>query len=104
MTNAANTNLPPVEAGRCYYPEMGERAAPGALFHTSTGYKGVYVKWTEANNAAALAAFKRLRIRPRWVDLGTMLDGSRKWTCTVTWEAGNKLLREKLAVRELLLD
>jgi hypothetical protein len=100
----ANDNQPPAKPGSAYYPEMGERPDGTALFASQIGHGGYYLTWAQERHADALAAFKRLRIRPRYMQLSERVLGPDKWSCIVTWDAGQKLHAAKLDCIELLLD
>ncbi len=99
---AANSNLPPAAPGSSFYPVMGEWHDGTALFVIRVSYGGYYVCWKPERHQDALAAFKRLRIRPRHMELSSITDGGQKWSASVTWKAGEKLY--PLAVIEALLD
>lgn len=93
-----------------YYPEMGEKPAE-RLFQSRHVHGGFYsLRWHPDNHAAALAALKRLRIRPRDVRLarvGIELYATAKhdtWSCLVTGAAHDKVLAGDLVAHEVLLD
>jgi len=100
----ANDNRRAAGPGEGYYPEMGERADGTALFVSQIGHGGYYLKWSPERHAEAMEAFKRLRIRPRYMSEGETIKGGRMWSCGVTWEAGRKVQAAKLSVIEMLLD
>jgi len=103
MLVAANTNTPAASAGGAYYPEMGERHDGTALFERHVGYGGYCLKWSADRHQEALDTFKKLRIRPRYMEpFRSNKTGITKWSAGVTWEAGRKL--DKVSVTELLLD
>ena len=89
-----------VGAGARYYPEMNGSSDGTALFNLSCG--GTYIKWAADRHAEALAVFKANRIRPRFMHEFTTIMGDRKWSASVTWEAGRKLA--PMAAAEILLD
>lgn len=93
-----------------YYPEMGEEK-PVRLFSSRHVYRSTYsVEWSPENNDAALAAFKRLRIRPqslRFLRVGielTPVAKADKWSALITSTAVDKLLGADLTAHEILLD
>ncbi len=87
----------------CYSPELGE-TAPLRLFEGRTGY----IKWRKADDAAARATFKRLRIRPSIGSTFTVEHGKRAgsvWTSAcVTYDAWSKIRDAGLIAIECLLD
>lgn len=104
MQTTANDNYRPAAPGGGFHPEMGERHDGTALFVMQTGYKGRYLSWKPERHSEALAAFKANRIRPRYMQSYETTKGKIKWSCTVTWAAGDKLMKARLAVLEMLLD
>lgn len=104
MQATANDNYRPAAPGEGFHPEMGERHDGKALFVMQVGYKGRYLSWRPDQHDAALAAFKAHRIRPRFMEQSKTIKGGMKWSCCVTWDAGSKLQKAKLAVLEMLLD
>ena len=90
-----------VTAGDGYWPEMGGAHDGSAIFVIRFGD---YLSWQPERHTEALATFKRLRIRPRHMDLGPTVQGGEKWTAHVTWEGAQKLKQAKAAVSEHLLD
>jgi hypothetical protein len=98
----ANDNYRPATAGQGYYPEMGERHDGTALFERQVGYKGYYLKWSIERHSEALDVFRRLKIRPRYMEQTVGIKRGPYWTCCVTYEAGRKL--QSYSVTELLLD
>ena len=102
MLNAANDNTRPATIGGGFCPELGETHDGKALVVYSVGHGGYYVKWHASRHAEVLAAFKRLRIRPRYMDEFTTTKGETKWSAGVTWKAGDKL--GEIGVYESRLD
>ncbi len=102
MSQTANDNYRAATQGESFYPEMGGRHDGKSLFVARVGYGGYYIIWSPARHTEALAAFKRLRIRPRSMELSDQISGGKAWSCGVTWEAGRKL--RPLSVAEMLLD
>jgi hypothetical protein len=84
---------------------MEERHDGSALFeafHVHGDCHGLH--WKPARHAEALAAFCRLRIRPRRMEEIATISGGTKWVALVTHAATAKLRAAKLSVTELLLD
>ena len=100
--NAANDNIRPATIGGGYCPELGETHDGTALVVYSIGHGGYYVKWEAAKHAEVLAAFKRLRIRPRYMETFTTTKGAEKWSAELTFNAGRKL--DAIGVYESKLD
>jgi hypothetical protein len=98
----ANDNYRAKTQGEAYYPEMGERHDGTALFERQVGYGGYYLKWSVENHERTLEVFKRLRIRPRYMEQSVGIKRGLYWSCGVTWAAGNKL--GPYSITELLLD
>jgi hypothetical protein len=96
MTNTTHV----ATAGQSYWPEMGGSHDGRALFIASSTCD--YIKWETSRHIEALAAFKRLRVRPRGMSEFTTVNGARKWSATITHTAFDKL--RPLLVREALLD
>lgn len=100
----ANDNAP---ASGCYYPEMGE-TAPTRLFVASMGYQSYTLKWEISDNAQALEAFRRLRVRPSGV--GPFVAaygphaGRERMSASITFAAHRKLMAAGLVATECLLD
>lgn len=93
-----------------YYPEMGQQAAK-RLFRTFHNHGDTYcVEWLPQDDEQARAAFKHLRIRPRFIQFNrrgfelTLQAKSDKWTCLVTGAAHSKLFDVDLCAHEILLD
>lgn len=102
--SVANDNYTAVAPGQGFYPEMGERHDGTALFVSQIGRGGYYLKWEASRHPEALAAFKALKIKPRHMSDYVTTKGETKWSCGVTWAAGDKVLKSKYAVLTMLLD
>ena len=96
MTNTTHI----ATTGESYWPEMGGTHDGSALFVASSTCN--YIKWNAARHSEALAAFKRLRVRPRGISEFTTINGEQKWSASITYTAFDKL--RPLLVREALLD
>jgi hypothetical protein len=95
-----------------YYPEMGE-TKQSRLFDSFHVINSTYsIRWSEAREAEAQAAFKALRIRPRGVETSDPSsyirpiygEGVNIRTALVTHSALTKLLRSDRTAHEMLLD
>lgn len=91
-------------AGGAFYPEMGGSHDGKALFLARVGYQGYSISWSPERHDEALKVLKSLRVRPRTMDLSETVRGTHKWSASLTWAAGRKVIDGKHAVSELLLD
>lgn len=96
MTNMTHT----ATAGESYWPEMGGAHDGKALFVAASACD--YISWKPERHAEALATFKRLRVRPRYMHECETIHGTKKWSAVITYAAFCKL--RPLLVREALLD
>jgi hypothetical protein len=88
-----------------YYPEMGGKADGGALFQSYHVIGDTMaLRWKPEGHERALAAFKRLRVRPRRMELSTERRNGPKWCACCTHDAFRKLYDAGLVCHEMLLD
>lgn len=104
-------NLPYTEDDmHVYYPEMGEKADPAALFTFRGGHgRYCFVDWPGNRHDEAIAIFQSLKIRPRGMSIKSLIEngpraGTTKSSACVTETAANKLRHSGLAQSEALLD
>ena len=87
-----------------FYPELGATAPVSAIVTGRIVRKAYYVKWTEANHAAVLAAFARLKLSASRVEPFVTVKGESKWSADMTPKAYAKLQAAGVAATEMLLD
>jgi hypothetical protein len=70
---------------------MEPREDPAALFISQPSRSGYWLAWRPERHADALAVFRAHKIRPRDMQCSDTIRGGQKWSCALTWEAGEKL-------------
>lgn len=94
-----------------YYPEMGE-GIPDRLFHSEYNFRKTYsLCWKVADDDAARAKLRALRIRPSDINRQEQADsyaakrlGSAVFSCLITSVAHRKLRETGALAIRLLLD
>lgn len=88
-----------------FYPELGGAADTSKLFFARPVIGSTWsLQWSLGRDGEAREVFKRLRIRPRSVDMRERIKGPARWACCVTYDAYRKAAAAGLTTTECLLD
>lgn len=94
-----------------YWPEMHETPDLAKLFRAETSRSGYFIHWSADRDGEAQEAFKRFRVRPKWMTrkpatkyLRLMFGGADILSAHVTDPAFSKLEAEGLTILKLYLD